>query len=295
MLIAYYTSFAAWCQFRTIGSALGNAAIIAIRLYYTPMTGPAKSDDEPEARPSAHFDTGRPRLPFWRRAQIPIIAGAAIALVRAIGPTLRIDTPGYAHTERIYAAGGRCIFSFWHRGLFPMLWNARNRSIVVLSSTNFDGQWAARVTRAMGFGVALGSSSRGGLRGLAVLADRIAEGHDAAFTVDGPRGPRYVAKPGPVLLAQRTRCPIICFHAHSESAYTFEKAWDRFQIPLPFSRVVAAFGPPIEVPANAGRDIVENKHAEMQRMLDQLRDTAENWYSLSAAERERERTRLDKE
>ena len=257
------------------------------------MTEGAKSSAEGKERPSVHFDTLRRKLSFWRRAQIPIIAGAAVALVRTIGPTLRIETPGYTHTERMYAAGRRCIFSFWHRGLFPMLWNARNRSIVVLSSTNFDGQWAARVTHAMGFGVALGSSSRGGLRGLAVMADRIVEGHDAAFTVDGPRGPRYVAKPGPVLLAKRTGCPIICFHAHSEHGYTFQKAWDLFQIPFPLSRVVAAFGPPIEVPTDADRNMLQSKREEMQRMLERLRDTAESWFTLSPAEREHARTQLN--
>src|SRR5437773_8651610 len=54
--------------------------------------------------------------------------------------------------------------------------------------------------RSMGYGTAQGSSSRGGLRGLAVMARRIDDGHDCAFTIDGPRGPRYVAKPGPVML-----------------------------------------------------------------------------------------------
>lgn len=257
------------------------------------MSEATKSGTATEERPGVHFDTRSPELSFWRRAQIPIIAGAAIALVRTIGPTLRIETPGWVQAERVHAGGRRCIFSFWHRGLFPMLWNSRNQSIVALSSTNFDGQWAARVTRAMGFGTALGSSSRGGLRGLAMLAERIAEGHDAAFTVDGPHGPRYVAKPGPVLLAQRSGAPIICFHAHSESGYTFKRAWDLLQIPFPFSRVVVAFGPPIEVPAKADRGMLHHKHAEMQRMLESLRDTAESWFSLSADEREGARARLN--
>jgi lysophospholipid acyltransferase (LPLAT)-like uncharacterized protein len=257
------------------------------------MPEPAKLNAKFEEPTAIHLDTRLTRLPWRRRAQIPVIAAAAVVLVRTIGPTLRIETPGYAHTERLYAAGRHCVFSFWHRGLFPMLWNARDRSIMVLSSNNFDGQWASRVTRAMGFGAAFGSSSRGGLRGLAVLAQHMAQGYDAAITVDGPRGPRYVAKVGPVLLAKRTGCPIICFHAHSERGYTFEDAWDQLQIPYPFSRVVVAFGPPIDVPESANRAEVESKHAEMQRMLERLRDTAESWFSLSPAECERERASLN--
>lgn len=257
------------------------------------MPPSARLKAKSEEQKAIQYDTRITRLPWSRRAQIPVIAAAAVALVRTIGPTLRIETPGYVHTEGLYAAGRRCVFSFWHRGLFPMLWNARNRSIVVLSSTNFDGQWASRVTRAMGFGAAFGSSSRGGLQGLAVLARRMAQGYDAAITVDGPRGPRYVAKIGPVLLAKRTGYPIICFHAHSERGYTFENAWDRFQIPYPFSRVVVAFGPPIDVAGSADRAEVESKHGEMQRMLDRLRDTAESWFRLSPAERERARAALN--
>ena len=77
---------------------------------------------------------------------------------------------------------------------------------------NFDGQWTRKVIEWLGFGTAQGSSSRGGLRGLTVMAQRLAEGKHVAFTIDGPRGPRYVAKPGPVILARRTGWPISVFH-----------------------------------------------------------------------------------
>jgi lysophospholipid acyltransferase (LPLAT)-like uncharacterized protein len=254
------------------------------------MPEAAKSGAEREKQPqTTHYDTRLVRLPLSRRIQVPVIAGAALALVRLIGPTLRFEEPGYQHVERVYAGGRRCIFTFWHRGGFPLMWRERNRSIAVLTSTNFDGQWAGRVTRGMGMSIAYGSSTRGGLRGLAELAERMAKGQDAAFSIDGPHGPRYVAKPGPVLLARQTGCPILCFHAYSEHAYTFKKAWDLFQIPYPFSRVVMVFGPPIEVPPDADREAIERKHAEMQRLLERVRDAAESWFALSPAERERER------
>ncbi len=258
------------------------------------MAEQEKSDAPRQSKhANIHFDAEGPQLSFARRIQVPIIAATGIALIRTIGPTLRFDIPGHAHTDRVHAAGRRCVYAFWHRGLFPMLWHSRNQGIVALSSTNFDGQWASRVTRGMGFGSAFGSSSRGGLRGLAQLAQRMRQGRDTAFTVDGPRGPRYVAKPGPVLLAQRTGCPIICFHAYSEHAYVLKKSWDLLQIPRPFSRVVIVWGPPIEVPTTANASILESKHAEMQKLLESVRDTAELWFTLSPAERERERARLD--
>lgn len=239
------------------------------------------------APPSVHYDTRLSQLSRWRRMQIPLIAGAVYSVVRIIGPTLRFEVLGWQHAERAYAAGQRIIWPFWHRCIFPVLWWARGRGIVVMNTTNFDGRWTRKVIERLGYGTAQGSSTRGGLRGLAVMAKRLEEGKDAGFTIDGPRGPRYVAKPGPAMLARRTGCPIIPFHAGVERATTLEKTWDQFQIPHLFSRVVFFFAPPIYVPDGAGRELLEAKHAEMQRSLEQVRDLAEGWFGFSPAEQKR--------
>ncbi len=258
------------------------------------MTDPSAST-EPRGAPGegralgVHFDTKLPQLGRWQRAQIPLIAAAVYWSVRMLGPTLRFEVLGWQHAERVHAAGQRMIWAFWHRSIFSILWWARHRGIVVMNSTNFDGQWTRRVIERFGYGTAQGSSTRGGLRGLAVMARRLEQGLDVAFTIDGPRGPRYVAKPGPVLLARRTGCPIQVFHVGLESAYTFPKTWDLFQIPHPFSRAVIAFSAPINVPEDADRELTERKHAEMQAALERARDLTESWFALSHAERERHR------
>ena len=265
-----------------------------VRLYYTPMTETAKSSADPvREKVLSHYDTRPPQFSFSRRAQIPFIAAAALTVLRALGPTLRFEVVGRSNVERVHASGRRCILAFWHRGILPATWWWRNRGIVVMNSTNFDGQWTRRVIEGVGFGTAQGSSTRGGLRGLAMMAREIEQGHDSAFTIDGPRGPRYVAKPGPVMLARRTGAPIICFHVHPERAHTFEKTWDLFQVPHPFSRVALVIAPPIEVPADADRETVERKHAEMQRMLDHVRDTTDSWFSLSSSEQEQTRAQWE--
>ena len=156
-----------------------------------------------------------------------------------------------------------------------------------MNTTNFDGQWTRRVIEHFGFGTAQGSSTRGGLRGLAVMARRLEEGFDAAFTIDGPRGPRYVAKPGPVMLARKTGRPIYVFHIGVEKAHTLEKAWDKMQIPHLFSRAVMVSAPLILVSPEADAEELKRKHAEMQAALERVRDVAESWFGLSEAERER--------
>jgi lysophospholipid acyltransferase (LPLAT)-like uncharacterized protein len=250
-----------------------------------------KSEDEPV---SVHYDTRLPDLPWSRRVQIPVIAAAVFSVIRTLGPTLRYEVLGWQHAERVYAAKKQCIWAFWHRVIIPVVWWYRNHGVVVMNTTAFDGQWTRKVIEWLGYGTAQGSSSRGGLRGLAVMARRLEEGLDCAFTIDGPRGPRYVAKPGPVMLARKSGCPIMVFHIGVERGKTFEKTWDQFLMPKPFSRTLMLFAPPIYVPADANAEVMEAKHAEMQRELERVRDIAESWFSLREEERARHRAEFNR-
>jgi lysophospholipid acyltransferase (LPLAT)-like uncharacterized protein len=234
-----------------------------------------------------HYDTRLPQYSLWRRMQIPVIASAAIAVIRALGPTLRFESLGRQHYDQSHARGVPLVCAFWHRCIISSTWYWRGCGAVVMNTTNFDGQWTRRVIEHFGFGTAQGSSTRGGLRGLAVMARRLEEGLDAAFSIDGPRGPRYVAKPGPVMLARRTGKPIYAFHVGLEKAHTIEKAWDKMQIPRPFTRGVMVGAPLIHVPPDADADELERKHAEMQAALERVRDVAESWFTVSEAERQR--------
>src|SRR5713226_460651 len=233
------------------------------------------------------YDTRLPQLSCWRRMQIPVIAAVVIAVIRALGPTLRFEELGMHHYRQSRARGVPVISAFWHRCIISATWFWRNRGVVVMNTTNFDGQWTRRVIEHFGFGTAQGSSTRGGLRGLAVMARRLEEGFDSAFTIDGPRGPRYVAKPGPVMLARKTGRPIYLFHIGVEKARTLEKSWDLMQIPKLFSRAVMVSAPLIFVSPKAGADELERKQVEMQAALERVRDVAESWFGLSGEEHER--------
>lgn len=251
---------------------------------------PRVAELEPGQEPvGLHYNTRLPELPWSRRVQIPIIAAAVYSIIRTLGLTLRYEVLGWQHAERVYAAKKQCIWAFWHRVIIPVAWWGRNRGVVVMNTTAFDGQWTRKVIEWLGFGTAQGSSSRGGLRGLAVMARRLEEGLDCAFTIDGPRGPRFLAKPGPVMLARKTGCPVLVFHIGVERGKTFEKTWDHFLLPRPFSRTVMLFAPPIYVPPDADRGTLDAKHAEMQSELERVRDVAEKWFSLNDAEREKYR------
>lgn len=61
------------------------------------------------------------------------------------------------------------------------------------------------------------------------------------------------------------------------------------QIPKPYTRAVLVFAPLLEVAKNTDQEGLEKKHQEMQKILERLRDAAESWFSLTEAEKERER------
>ena len=222
--------------------------------------------------------------------QIPIIAAIAYAAVRLIGPTLRLEIVGVHNAVQIRDRGEPGIGAFWHRCIFPAIWIWRHRDIVVLNTVNFDGQWTRRVIERLGFGTAQGSSSRGAIEGLTIMAQRLEEGRHVALTIDGPRGPRYIAKPGAVILARRTGKPVSVFHVGVEWGHTFKKSWDLFRLPCPFSRAVMVCAPPVRVSIDADSDTIKQKQAEVQSSLERVRDVAECWFDLSEAERDLIRT-----
>ena len=259
----------------------------------TPEADTGIANETSAEQVSQHYDTRLPKLKWSRRIQIPLIAAAVYSVICLLGPTLRYEVVGWQHPESVYAKGKSCIWAFWHRVIIPMAWWGRNRGVVVMNTTAFDGQWTRKVIEWLGFGTAQGSSSRGGLRGLAVMARRLGEGVDCGFTIDGPRGPRYVAKPGPVMLARKTGCPVQVFHIGVERGKTFEKTWDHFLLPMPFARTVILLATPIYVAPDANAEELEAKHAEMQSALERVRDIAESWFALSESEREKYRAEFN--
>jgi len=147
----------------------------------------------------------------------------------------------------------------------------------VMTSQNFDGEYIARIIERHGYGAARGSSSRGATRALVEMIRCLRKGVDTAFTIDGPRGPRFVAKPGSVLLAKPTGAVILCFHIALRKAYAFRRSWDQTQIPYPFTRAAIFIAPPILVSPDADEEEQARKLQEVQAALDELRRGGDQW------------------
>ncbi len=213
----------------------------------------------------------------WQRAQIFFASWIGYLAVGLIGRTLCWQIFGWENWEAARKLGKGLIYTFWHREIFSACWFWRKRGIVVMTSQNFDGEYIARIIQRHGYGAARGSSSRGAGRALAEMSGCLKRGVDAAFTIDGPRGPRWVAKRGAVILSKATGAAILCFHIALRRAYIFSKTWDLTQIPCPFTRAAIFIAPPIVVLSGADEDEQSRRLAEVQSALDDLRRRGEAW------------------
>lgn len=129
----------------------------------------------------------------------------------------------------------------WHNRLFLAAEIFRRyrqpRPMYALVSPSQDGAWLTAFFSLIGLRAVRGSSSNLGREAASALVEVLRRGDDIGITPDGPRGPRYVLKPGALIVARRTRTSLLLVGADFESAWRFNKAWDRFYLPKPFSRV----------------------------------------------------------
>jgi len=207
-----------------------------------------------------------------------LISWIGYITISVIGRTMRWQSVGDSHLDDIYKSGKCAIFTFWHGRIFPATYYWRNRGIVVMTSMSRDGEPIAQCIQRFGFGAARGSSSARWLRALAEMSREIRNGRDAAFTVDGPRGPRYHAQQGPILLARKTGAAIFCFHISMKHKIQL-RSWDHFQIPMPFTPAIVLKAAPIWVHPDASEEDLRGLHQQMQQTLDDLRAKGDSWWS----------------
>jgi lysophospholipid acyltransferase (LPLAT)-like uncharacterized protein len=223
-------------------------------------------------------DPGDRQFTLPQRIQLTLVSWIVPAFLYLIGPTLRVtfswEEGSIGGLDNIHPG----IFPFWHRCVLGAAWIFRHRNLAVLTSRSLDGEFIARVIHRMGYIPVRGSSSRGGQRGLLELHTLVTNGCGVAFTIDGPRGPRYVAKRGPVLLARTTGVPITAFYVAMERAWVLN-TWDGFMIPKPFSRAYIRVARKIFVPPDADDDRLAAAHVEMQEALERITAHADSQFS----------------
>lgn len=159
--------------------------------------------------------------------------------------------PFLAFVEQYLRQGRPVMLAILHEELFALTGYGKrylHGRVATVASDSRDGEIISKVLERIGYAVARGSSTRGGLKALQQLRKFMDQGRIGVITVDGPRGPRRKPKDGAVYLAQRAGAVLIPLRAECSSAWVFHKSWDHFQVPRPFCRCRIHFGPVLEVP-----------------------------------------------
>jgi lysophospholipid acyltransferase (LPLAT)-like uncharacterized protein len=226
------------------------------------------------AAPMATEPASGPRhFTLRQRIVLRLIIFAGTWFIRLIGPTLRVCV-SREETAQLTIDQRPLIVSFWHACIVPATYICRNIGVRVMSSYSYDGEYMGRIIHKFGFVAVKGSSSRNAVRALLGLRRALEEGWTVAFSIDGPRGPRYQVKPGPAALARSSAIPLSMFHIAVESAWALN-TWDRLIIPKPFSRVLVRFGNLIPVPPDATEEDLGRWTSELQAALDRVREFTE--------------------
>lgn len=208
-----------------------------------------------------------------RRAFLQRLVPLGAWLIAAILFFLRWTTrKELANDQGLYArwrAGERLIIAFWHEQLVLMpcfeWWPPR---VCIMISQHRDGELIARAVRPLGIEAVRGSSTRGGRGALRKILEAYAEGASLAWTPDGPRGPRRVAKTGVIHTARATGALIVPVGAAARRARRLG-SWDRMVLPWPGTKIAFVVGTPIAVPHDATPEAIEAARAALESALEQ--------------------------
>jgi lysophospholipid acyltransferase (LPLAT)-like uncharacterized protein len=112
---------------------------------------------------------------------------------------------------------------------------------------------------------ARGSSTRGGKKAMIEIVKNMKKGFPGALTVDGPKGPAHMVKPGIIEIARLCRCAILPLSPYAEKNWVFKKSWDQFRIPKPFTKIIVVIGEPIFI----GEEIIRDHYDDIAKLVGQ--------------------------
>lgn len=233
---------------------------------------------------------------LWRRIRKSDTvrnAGCWIAAlyIRLVWATGRWDIRNRGVPERFWREGKPFIIAFWHGRLLilPAMWPTTSK-ISMLISMHRDGELIARAIGYFGHGTVRGSAARegsdkdrGGVAALRGMLKALKANEYVGITPDGPRGPRMRATEGIVTVARVSGVPIVpC--SYSAGSRKVLSTWDRFVIPLPFTRGVIVWGDPIYVAREADAATQETARLTVETALNAVTHAADDAMGVAPVE-----------
>jgi lysophospholipid acyltransferase (LPLAT)-like uncharacterized protein len=198
-----------------------------------------------------------------------IIAQFLYFFIRLMHATYRYEWIDTENKNKAIASNERGVYVYavWHQNFIGSTFVHIGQKFTMIVSGSKDGELVATACKKMGYSPVRGSSTRGGKEAMFELVKKIKSGLPAAITVDGPKGPVHVVKPGIVEIARLAKCPVLPLSSYPVNYWSFEKSWDKFRVPKPFTKIYLVLGEPIFVDENISTDEFEQKRIDIANAI----------------------------
>jgi len=185
-----------------------------------------------------------------------IIAQIIYYFIRLLNLTYRYEFIGLENKEKAKNLSAHKTFAYalWHQNLIGAIFSHIGEHFSMVISESKDGELVAVTCAKFGHKLARGSSTRGGKKAMIEIVKNMKRGFPGALSVDGPKGPPHIVKPGIIEIAKLCQCAILPLSPYAEKSWVIKKSWDQFRIPKPFSKIIVTIGEPIIISSEAKRE-----------------------------------------
>lgn len=165
---------------------------------------------------------------------------------------------------------GKFVLTLWHGRIFYLFYHCRNiTDFYLLISPSRDGDILARLGQLVGYSVIRGSSFKNAVPSARSLIKVLKREGRVAIIADGSRGPCLKVQPGLLQIAGITGAPVIPISFDARRKWIFN-SWDRFVLPIPFTRCTVNTGAAIPIPCRLEDEPLKEKQRELENILNQL-------------------------
>ncbi len=208
-------------------------------------------------------------MAFLQKIKYNLIKKIVRFFILATIKTCKIIISGEDEIKKLKKNNIPIIHIFWHRHVFFTIYKFKNTGAQPLISLSKDGELVSNVAEEFGMNPVRGSSSKGGARAFLEFINSVKNNKsEILITADGPKGPREKIKHGTILLAKKTNSVIVPISWYASRVKVFEKSWDKFLIPLPFSKIYFSFGNPFYI--NKNKNNINELKKELEDELKRL-------------------------
>lgn len=217
-------------------------------------------------------------LPLKKRMIFWLATRCGWLVILALGHLTRLRFIGREYLDWLRDNHKSYLYCIWHGKILLPIFAHRDENAYTMVSLHADGEMIAQTVQRLGYRTIRGSSTRGAQRAAAQMIRALKTGNVCAIMPDGPKGPRHVFKPGAITIAQKSGAYLLPFTFACSPAFCFKKSWDRFTLPLPFSKSIAIYGEPIPVPADLDGEAFEKFRLMVEGKMVELENYAESYF-----------------